>query len=375
MRGLAKGEALTATNPILQLFTRQGEFLTDPVAATYKIEDIHNPDTAPVEKVATTSFDLTDVGVGGNKLGPGRFYIPLSTGISDSLTFGTHRVVCEYEMVASGRTYMQVILFEVLDPAAYPSGQMYTGYVTTRSLLENGFVNSACAVQKLHRHVHNFSVQLEQYTERFFEPRFMPMLINGAEKPALFVEEAIIAIEKVEIVARTITGEDVNEYDNTLYRVYNRHLDGLLNPDDRYDPLLSMVETRRVAGVTPLGGSFNWPYGRQNVRVYGVFGFTDPEPQPDQVLIGQTPVEFDQIIGVMLERYMTDPSMSSLATQQPGRVKSYKTRDQAIQFYGASGNVSYTGGITGDPLLDQKLQRFVKPVKLRYTERDAYHTH
>ena len=371
MRGLTKGEESTSTNPALQLFIRLGEFLADPISATYRIEDIHNPDVAPVVKVANTSFNLDDIGLGGNRLGVGRYYIPVGLSTSTDFSYGTHRVVCNYVMVTGGRSYSQVIDFEVLDAAYFPTGDSYIGYATTRSLVDNGFLPFSYAPEKVHRHIRRASIELENITSRFFEPRYFQMDLDGMVSTALFVDEAIIAVEKVEVVATDGSGvETLEAFDSSLYRVYNRHLDGLLNPDDRDNPLLSMGRTRYVPGVTSSHGESHWPSGKQNIRITGVFGFTDPDPRSDKILIGHTPDDFQQILGVMIDRFLTDPTLSSMATQQPGLVKSYKTRDQAIHFYGASGNVSYTGGWTGDTLLDQKLQRFVKPARVRYTERD-----
>jgi hypothetical protein len=157
--------------------------------------------------------------------------------------------------------------------------------------------------------------------------------------------------------------------------VFNRHNNGLLNPDDRYNPQVSLVETRRIAGVTAIDGDFTWPFGKQNIQITGVFGFTDPDVQPDEVLIGHTPEDFVQIIGTLASRFLDNPDMSSIATWKPGLVRAYRTRDQQISFYGASGNVSYTGGLTGDALIDQMLLRFVKPARLAYAERDEVSGH
>lgn len=370
MRGLTQGEQSSSTNPVLQLFARKGEILQDPISGSFVIEEVRDPAGSVNEKVASTPLDLDLVGAGGHKLGPGRFLIP--TGTTTAWVYGSYRVVYNYVMETDGRTYTQVIPFEVLKATNFPTGRGYVGYVSTFQLYDSEFFTiDGMPPDKLHPHILRESLRLEGLTERFFEPRFLEMKLDGQPSAVLFVDEAIIAMEKVEAISRSpnSAAATTSLYDASSYRVFNRHLDGLLNPDDRYNPQIGLVESTRIAGVTAIDGDFEWPYGRQNILATGIFGFTDPEPDGDDVLIGNTPLDFVQIIGTLVSRFVENPDLSNIATWKPGLVKGYKTRDQQISFYGASGNVSYTGGLTGDALIDQMLQRFVKPARLDYPER------
>jgi hypothetical protein len=372
MRGLAKGEQSTATNPALQAFTRSGELLKDPVEGTFTIYDIHDTGKDPVVKGATTPLNLalvTDVSP-GHKLGTGRFYMP--SGDTTAYAYGAHRVVFRYKMETGGREYVQNIDFEVLDAGDYPSGQSFVTYASTRDMVKFGFLGATVDPRAMHLHLHQASLAIEAFTERFFEPRYLQMRINGSEVSVQFLEEAIIALDTAYTTSREAGGaETVEALDDSLFRVYNRAVDGLLNPDDRHNPQIAMVQTSRIPGVTGPYGRFAWPGGRQNVRIDAVFGYTDPEPNNDRVLIGTTPIDLRQIIGVLASRAICDPRLKDKAVQLPGLVKKYQTRDQMIEFYGASGNVNYTGGLTGDSLLDQKLLRFCKPARLRYTDREV----
>ena len=372
MRGLAKGEQSTSTAPILQLITREGEFLKDPVEGSYIIEDVRDPDLTPTTRVNLTSLNLDPIASAGHKLGTGRFYIP--TGDTSAWAFGTHRVVYTYKMETGGRDFKQIIEFEILNPTTFPTGQDYVGYASTMALYRDAiFLLSGITPEKLHPHIRRVSLELENYTDRFFEPRYVEQYLDGSCRPVLFLDEAVIALESVSTVTRDADGAETTEdYDAAAYRVFNRHLDGLFNPDDRHNPKLTMVETTQIPGVTGVHGEFQWPSGRQNILVKGVFGYTDPGAMSDKVLIGHTPDDFVQIVGTMVSRYIGDPTLTSVSTWRPSLIKSYKTRDQQIQFYGASGNVDYTGGVTGDAMLDQKLLRFVKPIRLSYPERAQY---
>jgi hypothetical protein len=189
----------------------------------------------------------------------------------------------------------------------------------------------------------------------------------------MFVEDAICAIHDVAAVELSPNNADVqtvSTFDPDSYRVYNRHLSGVYNPDDRHDPKVSLLETRRIAGVTTYtSGDFAWPFGTQNIRLRGVFGYTDPDPETDHVLMGHTPDDLIYVIATLMSRYAEDPTFSNLGTHKPGLVRTYKTRDQMISFYNASGNVSYSGGFTGDATLDEIINKYRGPVKLSYPER------
>ena len=364
MRGLARGEQSTVVNPVLQLFCRQGEFLADPVEASYTIEDVRNPANTPVVKVASTPIDLDDAPT-GNKLGTGRFYIP--TGVTSSWGHGTHRAVCRYKMEVAEREYVQIIEFEVLNPTIYPTGQDYVGYAATKDLyLNNFFTFDAAAPDTLHRYINQVAVNLEDILQRFFEPRFIDLRINGDGRHILYMDEAIIAADVVSQVEVNSDGtETLTPYDHPSFKVMNRHLDGLLNPDDRHNPYLHSIASLQNSIST---SSFLWPGGERNISVSGVFGFTDPSPRPDQVLIGYTPLELSQVTGILLSRYVSDPTMESPGTWRPGTVKKYKTRDQMIEFFGANGSVDVSRGILGDPMLSTMVERFVKPARLSYPE-------
>lgn len=371
MRGLAKGEQSTGTNPVLQLFTRQGGLLQDMVEGTFTIDDVRNPDVSPAARVTSTSFNLDTVDLGGHKVSTGRYYI--TTGPTADWAFGTHRAVCRFRMETGGREYVQEVLFEIVNPTLYPTGSLYTGYAATRDLYRDEFFGiSTMPPEKLHGHIRRVSKQLEGLTQRFFEPRFVDQRISGDGRPVLFLNEAIIALDSAGAVKRegSPVVETVSSYSPDGFAVFNRHLDGLENPDDRDNPKLEVARDD-ISGYAVSG--WRWPSGDRNLSIKGVFGFTDPEPESDGVLIGHTPDEFIQIIGTLVGRFLEDPSLSSPATWSPGKIKMYKTRDQQIQFYGASGNVNYAGGITGDGMIDQMLLRFLKPARLDYPERrDAW---
>jgi hypothetical protein len=311
----------------------------------------------------TTVVSSTDVDLDVDKLSTGRFVI--NTGPTTSWACGTHRAVCRYKLVDGGREYIQTIYFEVLDAVNYPTGQDYKGYVTTRSLYEQGVAGfSSSPPETLHPSIVKVAQYLETQLKRFFEPRYVEYLINGSGKRVLPLQEAIIAIEEVaEVDKLSDNTYDATAYGTDGYEVFNRHLQGMLQPDDRHNPQLHTISDF-VNGRYQLG--YLWPAGYKNLRIKGVFGYTDPSPQDDGTLIGATPKEIEQACQILIIRDLEDALLEDPSKQRPGLVKKFKTRHQAIEFFGASGNVNYAGGLTGDPLLDQKLLTFTSPTRLDY---------
>ena len=369
MRGVTKGEQSIALNPILQFFARNGEYLADAIAATYTIQDVHDPAAGPVTKVATTPLNLTD-NPPGNRLGLGRYFIP--TGDTSDWHYGTHRVLVNYQMTAAGRMYSQAIDFEVLSPTLFSTGQRYTGYAATRDLYrDNYFSIGSQPPQQLHGYINRVSTQIEVMTQRYFEPRYLEMRVSGRGGGTLFLGEALVAVDQVARIEVLNDGERTYyPYTFGSYRVFNRHLDGILNPDDRDNPRLTVSRDDDVLGyyIRYQTRFWVWPSGDNNISVRGVFGYLDPEQQSDFVALGHTPEDFVQIIGTMVSRLAEDPTLTSPATWRPGTIRMYKTRDQQIQFSGPSGSSVMITGFTGDPMLDQLLMRFVKPMNVDYTE-------
>jgi len=357
MRGLTQGEVSSKTVPRLLFFCRQGEVLLDIYDGSFIVQDITNPSVGTPVVIGTTVL-LTE---GSHKLGTGRYVIPFDT---TSRSVGSHRVIVSYRLSSTGPTYVQVIPFEVLSAIDYPTGRSFCAYASTRRLIEDGYVASTTPIRTLQRLVEQYSRRIESWTGRFFEPRYGELRTEPlSDGPILSLQEAVIAIEKVQSTDKTLnsgvpTDDVAYDYDQDAYRVYNRHMDGLLSPDDRQDPKLVLLT----------GGS--WAGSWQGLRLTGVFGYTDPAPaeMSDRVGIGETPTEIAQVLGALITRHLEDPSLSDPEVQRPGSVLSMRTRDQSITFggygKGGGGSGSYSEP-TGDPILDQKLIRFASPLMMR----------
>jgi len=364
--GLVQGEPSSKSVPLLQLLCRWGETLKDPVSATFRIEDVHDPSAAATTVVATTSLGAA------NKLGTGRYALP--TGDTSGWNVGTHRAVCEYVMSAGGPTHTHILEFEVLDPLDWTTGVDFLGLATTRDLYLDEYVASTVTRRQVHRWLNQWSWDLEAKLGRRFGPRYMVVRVSGRESPMLLLPEALLAIEKVEAVWKDSDGEEVTyEYDNAYFRVLNRHLDDpMVGEDDRYDPRLEITGwTDPVSFIS----TFDWPWGRQNVKITGVWGFTDPTPHPsgEQVPWGRRPRELTQVLGALVSRSLEDPTMTDPTVWSPGSIQQIKTRDQSLKFGGGSGGGGFRpapDSPTGDPALDRLLLRFMQPVSSDYSGKE-----
>ena len=364
--GLVQGHVSSASIPALQLFCRWGEHLQDMISGTYQIDDIRDP-TVTVPRVASTSFDLV-----ADKLATGRYVIP--TGSTSGWSIGTHRVLCTYKMEVGGPDFYHVIEFELLDPGDWAVGDQFLGLCTTRDLYRDEYVvATVISRQVLHRHINMYSRMLESKLGRIFGPRFMSFRMDGRGRQILMLQETIIAVEKVEVTWKNASGVDqFYEFPVASYRVYNRYLDTHQEgDDDRHKPMLEVVgwtDPERTLGT------FQWPFGDQNITVTGVWGFTDPTPSPtgDKVPLGVRPPELVQVIGTLVTRMIEDSTQSSPSTWSPSSIAEYKTRDQHVKFRtGVSAGATGVAleSITGDAALDRLLLRFAAPISTGYSSK------
>lgn len=358
MRGLAIGEASSTSNPVLQLFARSGGFLTDIYSGSFKIEDIHDASVAASTVVASTPLSS------GDKVGTGRYALP--TGDTSAWNEGTHRAVVTYVMTSGGPTYTQVIEFEMLDATEWPQSGAFVTYLSSRRAYQDSFISSSVTRSQFHRIAASVSQMIEHWTKRWFEPRYTIVRVSGMADQRLLLDVPIIAIEDIYAVWNTTTGEDTYTYEQYLYKVYNRHLAAFAEVDDRIYPHIELVN---VTGTIVRVSGFAWPYGNQNIKAQGVFGYTDPDFDPNSadVLIGHTPMDIARVCGALVYRELEDPTLSDPFSSAPGSIRSYRTRHQAVTF-GSSGGSSGGGGggsgsseMSGDPLVDVILAKYCRP--------------
>lgn len=237
--------------------------------------------------------------------------------------------------------------FEVLDPVDFASGGAYVGYLDSRDVVSATL--SARAAQKA---IDEASRRVEMLTSRFFEPRYVKVKEDGRGKDYLEFGQPIIGLDSLDVVDVDVVSKSPIEL--TSFRIYNRHLQGVLDVDDRDYPKIAFITS---AGL-PVDVEYVFPLGPQSVEVGGLFGYTEPDGSPS----GRTPAALRRVVRALMTQVVADPSLSNPFTSSPGRIKSYKTRDQAVTFASAQdGNI---GGLTGDRAIDDLLLPFMRTPRM-----------
>ena len=347
MPGVVLDETVDCDNPLLQFAHQIDGVLTDVASLKFKITDVKNSGAV---RVTETAVNLNDCSAGGDKLGTGR-YVPVFTPTTGGgFEATTHNILWTFQVVASGpfKTWNQ--RFEVLTSDVVPSGNGYVGYANSVDLEANSAFAGFTLVQ-VQNAILDVSRQIQDLTGRFFDPTFSSVRFNGTNAGALSLGDPIIGLSSLAFIGGAPSDATL-DIDLTFLRVYNRHLKGLLNPDDRDNPRIEF-STDLLPGKILAQGRFQ--LGRQNIRVEGVFGYTEPDGTPS----GTIPRRLRKAAGILALRELQDPFGIDVFTSQPGRIKSAQTRDQKISF--GSVRDGAVGPLTGDRIVDDLLIPFLRP--------------
>lgn len=314
MLGVNRSETIGCTRPRLVFYHRAlgSGFLSDPnslKAAIHKVSDGSVVVAEAVQNLAACP--------GGTKLGTGRFAYSWTVGGAQAV--GSYEVRWKYKTLSTDEELEYREPFEVLDDGILAT--RWRGYVSTQRLIDAGALKSnptATELKNAQTAIGRVSQRIEEYTQRRFDPRYGARYLDARDVPSssLRVGEPIVALEKVELITRG-SSETATEIAASDVLVYNRHLDGLLEPDDRYQ---SRLESRFFMppgigdGVSNLESvsdlrAFQWPGGRQSVRATGVFGYRDPDETGPW---GQLPVGIENAAVILASRdqkALTDPEV------------------------------------------------------------------
>lgn len=230
-------------------------------------------------------------------------------------------------------------------------------YVSVEELREECVDERDADDDRLSALIEMASRQFDKWTGRFFEPRSMQFRVSGRGNKAILLEQPIISIS-------SLTLDPAGDpYDPTGYVVYNRHLSGLLSPDDRLAPKIELIQTSNYGMRTDvLRPPWFFPIGQQNIYVAGTFGWTDP----DGTATGRTPLLVKRAVMLLAVRMLPkvgDTDARSEATFS-ARVIEERTRDQSYKLDGKTGVGEYAGRFTGDLEVDGIIQMFRRGVSV-----------
>jgi hypothetical protein len=259
-------------------------------------------------------------------------------------------------------------------PKTDPMQASASAYVTVDDMRDEGFTSTEVTDDQIRRGASRAMSVIEEITGQWFEPRLRTFKFDGTGETSFFFDVPIIAITAIE----NDEGDVTMDFDTI--KIYNRHLtQGLLNPDDRFDPkvVFDEYEWANTWGIIEKSNYWDGKFysGRQNIKITGYFGYTElargapvgETSDESQVPLsyGETPELIKYAAKRLCARYMYPLSKqlkgkgTDLALQ--GKIKKRRNRDQSIE-YGVSDIVN--SSLTGDPEVDEILSKFHGPMRI-----------
>lgn len=342
---ITPGKRYDSSNPVLVFYAQRDGWLQDLAALEFQIWDVSddNKFLNPVQVYPSTAGDRAPVDMAADRLGRGRYCASFDA--PAGLLSGRHELRWFWRWETGGDEQSAVVPCEVIAATAvFRSGL----YASVSDLRGEGVEAASATDARLLRAIAQASAFIERVTGRFFEPRYLHMRVDGKGSPTLHLSHPIIAVDTIEFPLSTIDAPDCDSY-----AIRNRHLAGVLSPDDRSAPRIDVM----YSDLDLLSGAGGFTRGKQNIGVHGVFGFTDPDGSP----FGTTPLLVTKacLLLAMRDVYAvgSDERESVLWRH---RIIMERTRDQQYQLAPAASSAS-TASLSGDPEIDTILRLYMRP--------------
>ena len=358
---VSREEVINCLNPIIDVFIRRQSVLLDVAELEWLIEDVTGGSPVQVEPpTGRNTADLADCPA-GDHISTGRYVARFT--VPTGFNLGTHRITWFFKQTLGGQEFTSQEEFEVLD-VLVGSGSGAEIYATVASMRAEGFSTTLIDDATLLQRLNEASRMVDKITGRFFLPRTEEYLLNGSGHGVLFLQEPIIAISEIEI---TIEGVNFTTalVDLNDVAIFNRHLSqNLTRPDDRDHPRIAFKRAdQEFARLHALLGQRVFYEGKQNIRVSGVFGFTDN----DGTSTGKTPDLIARATRMIAAQNIAPLSDSDALfdAASTNNLKRLKTRDQEIEYQVRKGVGGLTEGpFTGDSRIDSLLLMYMRPMDM-----------
>lgn len=367
---LYPGQAIDPAHPALVFISNVVGQATPATALSWRILDISTPtkEATPVQLVAPVTVDLVNDVVPFDLVNTAAGFYAARWTVPSDLPVGRYAIEWTYALtipVSIVTTQFTTeapphgVVRKVFEVAAVPPGVRGPSYSLIADARDYLGIDPSVTDVQLQKLIIRASRFVERVTGRVFVPRFAVRRVGGNSARKLPMHEPIVSVSSVGIDTQpTQTGDLGVELD--LLRIYNRHLEGLVDPDDREAPLLEFVHSDDLYGIrfVPFRGislrSLAWPIGVQNVHVRGVFGYTEADGSP----WGQTPELIQHVTRLLVARDLPKwGSDEREDAQWRWRVTSEKARDVEIDM----AEPRQWGGAVGDPEIDSILTSFTRP--------------
>lgn len=343
---MARTQVSSAANPLIMFIYQDPvtALMKDVTSLAYAVIDTSTPakELTPTTKVARTDLVLADV-----RLSVGRYFAPVAPQAGWDL--GDYQVVWYYE-VDNGDEQTLTTPLHVTDEAHGPPSY----YATVQDVYDSGLSTDEYTVKQVRAALAKATAQLESWTGRRFRPEYRVVKIDGGGGMKLRLREPVIAVESIKLEDDFLCYSTLLDWEYALH-VYNRHIRlGQLSPDDRVNPRIEYANSTRPMGAVGYFGD-----GSQDIRVTGVFGYTEPDGSPT----GGTPaVVRDLTVAIALLHVDGAASPDAWKTKNKWKLTEERTRDQTVK-YGGGGSQNgsiYVGPgstayFTGEPDLDASI--------------------
>ncbi len=352
MVAVARGAALSASNPLLTEFIAVDGKLVAPVSLSWSVYDISTgtKEDDPDLVAGPTSVNLTT-----HKVSTGRYAAAWTVPADEPI--GRHQIVWTAVLVSGGPTVRWRREFDVVQHDGLALG----GYALVSDLRAEGVTAEQASSSKLARLIREASDYIERATGTWFEPRPATHKLDGRGRDTLFLQTSTVAIESV-----TLSSQGTSQVvDATAYKVYG----GWSSPDDRWTPRIVRVSALQGSPLVPAyawsGAGYAiapvWPALRQNVLVAGVFGYLEQDGSP----AGRTPPLITRACKLLVIRSLAPmaDADASFEAKNKHRIVREKTREQEYELAKGGGAIGdgRDAPFTGDPEIDQILDAYQRP--------------
>lgn len=354
---LERGETSSEGNPVLDYWFADAGILINPNEDNrFSVLDVTNGTPTKIFPAGDWSTSVYELGIG--------HWVALWDG-AEIVNDGAHilRVITSH----SGVELIFDIPFDVLPSGVkrFMSGCSFASLsdlrkagVTVTAVPDTDALVALCLAAR----------QIEIFTDRQFVARAKTLRLDGRGSPDLLFDEPICALSSLRILTHAFGSEaTIDDQELTDVEIYNRHLRGQSEPDDRDNPKLSFRRLHDHLGMyyeetRPLFPHHIFPFGQQNVILEGVFGYTDPDGSP----LGGTPLLIRRA-ATMLASLLAQPAASQVGSVSASRgpIVEERTRDQAVKYAKPSSlGGAQPGPFTGDAAIDNLILPYVKPARI-----------
>ena len=352
MRSIGRGQSSSTTVPVLTLFTPNADgVLADPASVSFEIWNVVN--AASPSRVAGPTA--------ATKVSTGYYLAPWV--VAADAPIGRYEARWSWQFTG-GAVQTATDLLEVLTAVRAPLTPVYA---LVSDLRDEGLDAARVNDERARAAIIRATQLVDLYTRHRFAARLATLRVDGRGGQTLVLPEPVAAVERIDVGE---SGSNLQEIDLADVTIANRHLAGIDTPDDRVFPRIDWKSSYSIGGSqythrASLSAYAFWKPGVQNVRVTGVFGFTDPVAGGPPV--GETPDAIRRV--AMLLALREAPKMVTDAderedAQRRARITSESTDGQS---YGLASppSLGQVSQWTGDPEIDNVLARYTRVSNMR----------